>query len=655
MKLLNVTIQRFQNFTNAQTIHIEGDVTCLVGRNESGKTTVLKALHRLNPANGTNRKFRLTPEYPMAHLSRDRRNGAIEDVRPVSAQFSLDADDLVTLEEFGVTLPCPNTRLVASRTYGNELLFELDASFSDILSHALGTSQVHQQDTESMPTDQDFNAFSDWAETKHADLKAENEAARAKAIRDLKKVVEGRVAALGPLPDEANDIVLQRLPKFFYFSEYGKLPGTCDLEELSSKIDNGPELTDSEQTIVALLDFANEEPADFLDEDFTSRKAELQAAGAELSEKVFEFWRQNQDLAVTFETDMPIVAKDAQQRDIRHRTLHILLRDDRHGGVETNFETRSAGFQWFFSFLAAFSSYQNSDEPVIVLLDEPGTSLHGEAQRDFVRYIYEELGASKQVIYTTHSQFMIDPLRYETIRAVHDRATRDNRDAGVVVTSAGLAADRDTTLPVEAALGYSIAQHLLLGSGHHLVVEGSSDFIFLSRVSEYLQTTGRVFLDPRLAILPVGSAENVAPFVALFGRRIPLSVLIDGETSSRQHQRITKAAQNAAMVDEDSIVLCSDVLADGPRTADIEDLFYVDDYLWLYSRAIGELTRDALSDTAEPLIRRINDARGKYDHVLPAHELQKSSNEFFEQVRSKTLDNFEALFVRLNQTLTSPS
>ena len=35
-----------------------------------------------------------------------------------------------------------------------------------------------------------------------------------------------------------------------------------------------------------------------------------------------------------------------------------------------------------------------------------------------------ELGASKQTIYTTHSQHMIDPTKYEKLRAVHDRATR---------------------------------------------------------------------------------------------------------------------------------------------------------------------------------------------------------------------------------------
>jgi predicted ATP-dependent endonuclease of OLD family len=144
--------------------------------------------------------------------------------------------------------------------------------------------------------------------------------------------------------------------------------------------------------------------------------------------------------------------------------LKIEIHDARHGDVETNFATRSAGFQWFFSFFAAFSQYQESPDPIIVLLDEPGTSLHGEAQQDFVKFVSEELALSKPTMYTTHSQFMVDPARYEKLRAVHDRATRETPDNGVEVTLVSLSADRDTILPVESALGYSRSRAVVTSS-----------------------------------------------------------------------------------------------------------------------------------------------------------------------------------------------
>jgi predicted ATP-dependent endonuclease of OLD family len=352
-----------------------------------------------------------------------------------------------------------------------------------------------------------------------------------------------------------------------------------------------------------------------------------------------------------FDTDNVSVGQSPNGGDIMHRLLKIELRDGRHGDVETNFETRSAGFQWFFSFFAAFSAYQESDESVIVLLDEPGTSLHGEAQRDFVRFISEELAESKQTLYTTHSQFMVDPARYEKLRAVHDRATKEDPDQGVEVTPISLSADKDTILPVESALGYSVSQHLFIGAGQHLVVEGSSDFVYLQRLTEFLLGQGELGLDPRLSIIPVGGSGNMPAFVALLGRRLSVSALIDGAKSNATFERVKTAAE-ANGVPESSIVLCSDANEDLPRDADIEDLFATKDYLRLYNWAFdASLKVEDLSQNKERILRKVEGVAGTYDHALPAHALTEHVEEFFADIDGATVSNFKALFTRLNATL----
>ncbi|WP_435809911.1 ATP-dependent nuclease [Streptomyces mirabilis] len=337
-----------------------------------------------------------------------------------------------------------------------------------------------------------------------------------------------------------------------------------------------------------------------------------------------------------------------------HRLLKIELRDDRHGGVETNFSTRSTGFQWFFSFLAAFSAYRDTDERVVVLLDEPGTSLHGEAQGDFLRYVYGELGPKQQVLYTTHSQHMIDPTRYETMRAIHDQATREDPSLGVVITSVSLSADPKTILPVEAALGYSVSQHLFLGSGPLLAVEGSSDFIFLMRMSDYLISQGRTGLDPRLAIIPVGGIGNMPAFVAVMGRRLSVRALIDGAETTKVTTKVLSAAQ-AANVDATHITVIGQ-LEGLPETADIEDLFSTKDYLWLHNRATEVTINEAdliTTDKPLPILKRIGIAREKqhkprdFDHVGPAHQLTRDKDAFFEQVDDETLNRFETVFKKL--------
>lgn len=654
MELIQVRIERFQNFMDAQTINIETDVTCLVGKNESGKTTVLKALHRLKPANGTGRSFNLTTEYPRSRLARDRRREDLDGFCPVIAWFRLEDSDRAALEEAGLNLPMTaGLVLKIGREYGGGRVVDLEVDFRELLADAASAADVHEDDLAAIDA-KTATELADECRALAKQLKDAGEAARSKAIATLAREAARLSEHTGRLEDEAEEAAWALVPAFFYFSDYDTLPGTCDLEALAQKIADASPLTPKDQTVLALLEYANEEPGDFLDDDFDSRKAELQAAGSDLSQKVFEYWKQNDELTVVFDTDMPVVGTETRhpgvEVEVRHRTLHILLRDDRHGGVETNFETRSAGFQWFFSFLAAFSKYQGSKEKVIVLLDEPGTKLHGEAQRDFLRYIHTELGSEQQVLYTTHSQHMIDPAKYEKLRAVHDRATRTNVNAGVAVTTVDLSADRDTVLPVEAALGYSVSQHLFFGSGHHLLVEGSADFVYMQRLSDYLVGQGKAGLDGQFAVIPVGGIDNFAPFIALMGRRFPLTALMDGSESTRQHQRAERAAKSVG-VDTGAIIVCGSIHADLPATADIEDLFDPEDYLWLYSRSIEPIQVADLSSTPEPIIKRIHDARGVFDHALPAHELTRSTEEFFAQVRPATLERFAALFAKLGTTL----
>ncbi|HEX4024288.1 MAG TPA: AAA family ATPase [Steroidobacteraceae bacterium] len=175
------------------------------------------------------------------------------------------------------------------------------------------------------------------------------------------------------------------------------------------------------------------------------------------------------------------------------------------------FGERSSGFQWFFSFLSAFSAYEGSKDPIVILLDEPGVGLHARAKKDFLRFIDERL-SRRQVIYSTHSPFMVQPNRLERARLVEDRGLK----VGAVVTSDVLTTDADTLFPLQGALGYDIAQHLLIGQDN-IVVEGASDYIYLTVLSEHLAEQGRAALDARWSPVPVGGADQIPTFMALLG------------------------------------------------------------------------------------------------------------------------------------------
>lgn len=653
MLVTSVEIEAFRNITNRQTMAVDPEVTCLIGKNESGKTTVLKALHRLNPANNAD-DFHVTTDYPRRHLSRGRRTKDLDTFAPVTAVFDLEDADFDAIEEVVGVRPPTGAYVKASRLYNGSLRADVHCALENVLADVFEEAGVDDEDDQKAIAREHMSieAVSAAAKARAKEVGGGKKTARVKAIEKVPAELDRRKQYVeGSLDGDEHEQLIELIPKFFYFSTYEMLPGDCDLHALAERA-KAKRWERGDETMMSLLRLAGEGPDDFLDEDYASRKAELQAASLDLSAQVFEYWKQNEDLTVVFDTDLIPMPPDVNgQPQLHHRLLKIELRDDRHGGVETNFSTRSTGFQWFFSFLAAFSAYRDTDERVVVLLDEPGTSLHGEAQGDFLRYVYGELGPKQQVLYTTHSQHMIDPTRYETMRAIHDQATREDPNLGVVITSVSLSADPKTILPVEAALGYSVAQHLFLGAGPLLAVEGSSDFVFLMRMSDYLVSQGRTGLDPRLAIVPVGGIGNMPAFIAVMGRRLSVRALIDGAETAKVTAKVLSAAE-AANVDAAHITVIGQ-LEGLPETADIEDLFSTKDYLWLYNRATEmTLNKEELitPDKPLPILKRIGIAREKqhkprdFDHVGPAHQLTRDRDAFFEQVDNDTLDRFETVF-----------
>ena len=112
--------------------------------------------------------------------------------------------------------------------------------------------------------------------------------------------------------------------------------------------------------------------------------------------------------------------------------------------------------------------------------------LHGKAQGDLLTYIEKELRPHHQVIYTTHSPFMVDPLHFDRVRLVEDKSmdaeTPDDIPAeqrGTKVTKDVLAVSDSSLFPLQGALGYELCQTLFVGP-NCLIVEGPSDLRYLN-------------------------------------------------------------------------------------------------------------------------------------------------------------------------------
>lgn len=434
-------------------------------------------------------------------------------------------------------------------------------------------------------------------------------------------------------------LLFARVPKFFFYSDYSRLPGKVRIRELLEA--DAEKLDEDDQTALSLLKLAGSDQDYLLDPDYETRKRELENVANAISQDVLQYWTTNTDLRVLIDISQTTEKRPDGQHGV-HDEMHVRMYDNRHM-LSLPFDERSSGFQWFFSFLTAFSRYEYDDTPVIILLDEPALGLHAKAQKDFLRFIEERLAKRCQVIYTTHSPFMIQPDHLERARLVEDKG----RDTGSVTTSDVLTTDRDTLFPLQAALGYDIAQHLFIAKDN-LVVEGPSDFLFMQTISARLIEDGREGLDPRWSIMPLGGADVIPAFVALLGNHLDVTVVVDSRKEG--HQKLNGLAK-AGFLAEKRIITIGEVT--GGKMADIEDLFAKDDYLALYNAAFSKKVKASDLTGTDPIVQQIARAEGvaRYDHNAPAEVLLQERAKRVAGLSAETLDAFEALFKRINGTL----
>ncbi|MET7312778.1 AAA family ATPase [Streptomyces sp. NPDC005571] len=635
MQLTQVRSRLFRNIVDSGDVDIAPDVTALVGKNESGKTALLSAIYRFHPVYPEH-SFALGQDYPRWRKVKDTRSGQINDAKPITCTFTLDDEDLKAVAD--VLGP----DVVKGRSYSRSIPYEgghtvtLHIDEGDALENLYNDEEVPPALRSVLGT-RSLAAALEQADGLEA---TEDSGYTAEDIDFFTRAARQRLADCKSAWHRAARILREREPKFFYFSNYQNLPGRIALTDLNGQEEEPG--ASSMQTARALLELASTTAGALSAEDFEERKAELEAVSNDLTQQVFEYWKQNPDLSVEIDLDKTTVQQPNGQQAVASH-LDIRVKDRRHG-FTNNFSARSTGFQWFFSFLAAFSEFENYPHGVVVLLDEPGLSLHGRAQADFLRFINERLAPVAQVIYTTHSPFMVETARLDRVRIVEDRGP----DTGAVVTDEVLSVTDDSLFPLQAALGYDIAQNLFVGPDN-LLVEGTSDYTYLTLISDFLKQTSRTHLDDRWRILPAGGATNIPAFVALIGTNLQATVLIDSTPAGVAK---LKTLTNKGLLAPKRLLL-TDTFSDGVKDSDIEDLFSPGDYLKLYNAAFGTKLKVGDLNGTDRIIARLTRATGApfTEHGRPADALLRKRDTLLPGLSETTLSRFEQLFTAINDTL----
>ena len=229
------------------------------------------------------------------------------------------------------------------------------------------------------------------------------------------------------------------------------------------------------------------------------------------------------------------------------------------------------------------------------------------------------------------------------------RTVYESKD-GTTIKDAIEEKDSDTLFPLQAALGYDIAQNLFINK-NNLLVEGVSDLIYLTMMSSILEESGLQGIRDDITIVPVGGLDKVTSFISLLkGQNLNIVCALDTFTDQKGKARLNSLIEQKIIKDK-SILFFNEFSRNIGNIADLEDLFSIEEYLKFFNSAFDEYDDIAASviDANKPVIQQINKIIGKsrYNHYRPsmtASKLGLSKGDFSQG----TIERFENLFKKIN-------
>lgn len=584
MKLSGFRVTKYKGVVDSGWIDVE-DLTVLVGKNEAGKTTLLRALHKLNPASPD--PYSLDREWPRGdRRTRDKKQVAC------SARFALtpeDAAELATITD----PPAAIDTVEVTRDYGGNL--------EVVFPEGLALDKLHPNEVdrhcETLPVVPDPVAPSFRA----AALKAREEARRLAGegrygeLEVLhKKQVGALQAAMSPAESEqhhqqeqahlgqlasaaqqlaqklkalpsmqkqAHEFVVTRLPKFIYMSDYRTFTGNAVLNQVKQRKD-GKKPSPDDETFLMILELAGLDIDDLVAKGSADHREQRQFDlddGARTLTATFAKRLKQREYAVEFRAD--------------GNEFFTMVKDQTEPGL-IQLEERSKGFQWFFSFdLLFMHESEGTFENCVLLLDEPGLHLHPGAQKDLLARL-EAYAKGNTLVYSTHLPFMIDLTHPERIRVINET------EKGAVVTHDLTQTQPEAKLTLQAALGMSASQSYLVAQ-RNIVVEGADDYMILNELSELLWRSERDGLPEDVHITACGGASEVA-YIATFmiGQQLGVVVLLDSDPAGTvAADKLVKSWLTRYKGRPTQVLSLGETVGVAGKEFAIEDLFPDDFYL----------------------------------------------------------------------------
>ena len=658
MKLISARVTNYKNIIDSGEFTLD-DVTCLVGKNQSGKSTLLQALYRLNPVEAGLHEFNYEADYPKAHASEYNKgmdgDDRVHDV-VVTGRFALDGEDVEAIRsQLGENSFISEKHEIVINVYYDGPQKWSGLSFDDfqVMKHLIAKSSMSEQTVDFMLQIGSIKGLRE--SVARPEFIEFDENFRREIVEFYEQ--NQRLIHLGLTSYAINEILFSRVPKFVYYDSYSQMRDHIALQEFIERID-ADQLDANDLPLLGMLKLGGLEPRGLIDPGRSHERniTDIETANERITSEITQYWKVGADFRTALDI-VPFTASDDPDR-AGQPSLTVRVNDVGDAALaiapSTSLHSRSRGFQWMFSFACLLRHLEDAYDRLVILLDEPGLSLHGDAQRELVQLIRSQAESEKQFVYTTHSPFMIDVDRLKDVRIV------DGGDAtkGAVVRVDIDAVSSDSLLPLQSALGYSVLTPLMIGP-NILLVEGVSDLVYLRTWQSQMLNDGRESLDERWSIVPCGGIGNIPALVSFFYEKenLNLAVLCDGKSSPQDG--ISNSVSKKT-IKKNRVVYLADHL--NRKYADIEDVFDPGTYLEIFNKTTGNDLKVAdLPKGPSRILQILKEVTLNGDeqidsgafHTKCSKTFEADPDHFFQRMTEAEKSRIEGLFKVLNSMLGS--
>jgi len=586
LRLRKFRIQAFRCIHDSGDI-VVGDLAAFVGRNESGKTTILQALTMLD-------KDEVISELDLCDEMTEHLKS---EIRIVEGDFELNQDETEIVKE-----KFPGLQLKKLKIFRTNKNPEIQYDFGDIkidqkedenLEYWQNITKQLSNFVESIPNyiskklDTDFftgntpkdkkiiqaelDEFDNTLQaiaTEEQQVISEWEETYTNIIKNVEKILIDNTES-----EALKNFIMDNLhPRFVYFSDYKKILGNINLTEYIKESENGAaagieyiEGFDRAETVRNLLYLAELEIEKL--EELKNSPSKLikflNTASRNLTQRLNPSWKGE--------------AINVELRLNPGNILSVVISDVHKDGTITNtglLNRRAEGFKWTFSFIVNFAAETQRAElkEAILLLDEPARNLH-PTQQTGISDLLKNLAGSNQVLYATHSPFMIFDYTPGNLLVVElDRKTHLSK-----IFYEYWKADDATLTPILYGLSKGLVDSITdreVGNNSRplIIVETMSDTMYLNAFDKFLQDPN-ISMNP-LNVVPAYTKNSVLPLSIFYhSHGYNTFVLLDNEYESNQ---IAEQLKNNKF-SETQIIFFE---RDGNLLQSMEDYMVTEDYLY---------------------------------------------------------------------------